>query len=503
MGKRRQHDKAPFERLLNISRQSAKSTQDLLDFALAEAIGLTRSSIGYIHFYNEKKRQFTLRAWSKDVIQTCRMMGTQIACDLAKTGFWGEAVRQAQPIVVNDFSAFNSLKKGFPQGHAPIERFISLPVFSEGTIVAVLGLANKKHDYTDADIQQSALMMAIVWQMVQRIRFEEALEQSQKMLDQEKMHVRHLLEQKEEGYRKCVNAENALRQNEEKYRSILKHNRLLFNNIPVPTFVWKIRSDQFILSEFNAAGFQFIGDRILDFVGKTTEQCFEHIPQITSDIRKCMELRQTVENQFWFDFDDRPETRYVIIKYAWAPGDRILMHLTDITGQKRAEENLHYISIHDSLTGVFNRFYADAEIARLATSRLRPVSVIVIDLNDMKKVNDKYGHAAGDLYIKNTAAILKQTFRPEDMIARVGGDEFLILLPLVDEEVCRQALARLVEKIEFFNTSAETPMSLSAGSATAQVGDNLQECIREADRRMYREKANQKAARGVHPHRDR
>jgi diguanylate cyclase (GGDEF)-like protein/PAS domain S-box-containing protein len=281
-------------------------------------------------------------------------------------------------------------------------------------------------------------------------------------------------------------AEEALRQSEERIR-------LLFRNIPVPTFVWKAQQDQCILSEFNSAAFQFIGDKIIDSMGKPAEQFFAGMPQIAMDIHKCMDLWKNVENQFWYTFDDRAEKRYVIVKYAFAPPDSVLMHVNDITGQKRAEENLQFISIHDSLTGLFNRFYADAEISRLAGSRLRPVSTIVIDLNNLKKINDEYGHAQGDLYIKNSANILKQTFRPDDMIARVGGDEFLVLLPLVDESTCAQAVERLFEYIKLFNQESETPISLSAGFATTQAGDNLLERIREADQHMYQQKAAFKA----------
>ncbi len=288
-------------------------------------------------------------------------------------------------------------------------------------------------------------------------------------------------------------AEEALRQSEERIR-------LLFRNIPVPTFVWKVQQDQFVLSEFNSAAFQFIGDKIIDSLGRTAEQFFEGMPQIAADVRKCMHLGKNVENQFWYNFDDRSEKRYVIVKYAFAPPESVLMHVNDITGQKRAEENLQFISVHDSLTGLFNRFYADAEISRLAASRLRPVSVIVIDLNSLKKINDEYGHALGDLYIKNAANIMKQTFRPEDMIARTGGDEFLVLLPLVDESTCAQAVERLHEYVKLFNQGSESPVSLSAGFATAQAGDNLLERIREADQHMYQEKAAFKAsgAAGLH-----
>lgn len=281
-------------------------------------------------------------------------------------------------------------------------------------------------------------------------------------------------------------AEEALRRSEERIR-------LLFRNIPVPTLVWKEQFGEYVLSEFNSAAFQFIGDKIIDALGKQADYFFMGMPQIAADIHKCMDSGQPVENQFWYSFDDRPEKRYVIVKYAYAPPDSVLMHVNDITGQKQAEENLQYISLHDSLTGLFNRFYADAEINRLASSRLRPVSIIVLDLNNLKKMNDDFGHATGDLYIKNAAALLKQTFRPEDMIARIGGDEFLVLLPLVEEHICALAIDRLQENIRSFNRANDFPLSLSAGFATTRVGDNLVERIREADKNMYLNKAAYKA----------
>lgn len=282
-------------------------------------------------------------------------------------------------------------------------------------------------------------------------------------------------------------AEEALRRSEERIR-------LLFRNIPIPTFVWKSQFDQCVLSEFNGAALHFIGDKIIDGLGKPAEQFFAAMPQVAADIRKCMQIGENVEHQLWYSFNDRAEKKYVIIKYAFAPPDSVLMHIEDITGQKMAEENLEFISIHDSLTGLFNRFYSDAEVIRLASSRLRPVSIIAIDLNNLKKVNDEFGHAVGDLYIKNSAEILKQSFRPEDMIARIGGDEFLVLLPLVDKATCAEAVLRLNESIRLFNRQGEYPVSLSVGFATTEAGDNMMERIREADENMYVDKAAYKAS---------
>ncbi|MBU1196803.1 MAG: diguanylate cyclase [Proteobacteria bacterium] len=574
MNERRQSEKARLESLLKISQYNAISINDLLDFALSEAIVLTQSKIGYIYFYNEETFEFTLNTWSKGVMDICDISDRQTVYSLDKTGIWGEAVRQRQPVVVNDYSAVNPLKKGYPEGHAPLFRFMTLPVFFQKTIVAVLGLANKDDDYSNTDLQQASLLMSSVWQIAERKRFEDELRKSEEK-------YRSILENIKEGYfesdpdgniqfvnnaalimmgrdRKTLYEINYRHftspETAEKfkkiYRMVLKTGaysqlddyeiirgdgtvrihqlvagpirdksgritgsmtvardvteqkqaaealekseeriRLLFNSIPVPTFVWKLQEEHFVLAEFNTAALQLIGDRIQDHAGKTADIFFKKNSQIQADIRKCLETKNTVENQFWYLPDDVVNQRYFTVKYAWAPPDSVLMHVNDITVQKQTEEKLYHISIHDSLTGLFNRLYADAEITRLDVSRIRPVSIIIIDLNDLKKVNDKAGHAMGDQYIKDAAFVLKKTFRPEDMVARIGGDEFLILLPLVDGAICETALLRLQNNIRFFNAESQKTISLSAGFTTVCSEDKVSEKIREADARMYQQKA--------------
>jgi PAS domain S-box-containing protein len=158
-----------LEGLLKISQFQTNSIQELLDFALKEAIELTESKIGYIYFYNEATRQFTLNTWSKDVMKECAVLNPQTIYDLDKTGCWGEAVRQRKPIVINNYKAENPLKKGIPQGHVALKKFLTIPVILEGRIVAVAGVANKESDYNNADIRQLTLLMDSVWKISERL----------------------------------------------------------------------------------------------------------------------------------------------------------------------------------------------------------------------------------------------------------------------------------------------------------------------------------------------
>ncbi|WP_347839827.1 PAS domain S-box protein [uncultured Draconibacterium sp.] len=164
-----------LESLFRISQINTSSTQELLDFALHEAVNLTESKIGYIYFYNENTRQFTLNTWSREVMKECRVMNPETVYDLDTTGCWGEAVRQRKPIIINDYEAENPYKKGTPQGHVALKKFLTIPVFSDNEIVAVAGVANKKSNYNQSDVRQLTLLMDKVWKIAERIRLIEDL----------------------------------------------------------------------------------------------------------------------------------------------------------------------------------------------------------------------------------------------------------------------------------------------------------------------------------------
>ncbi len=158
-----------LESLLRVSQFQTNSKQELLDFTLAEAIKLTGSKIGYIYNYDEEKRQFVLNSWSRNVMKDCDVIDQQTVYDLDKTGIWGEAVRQRKAIVINDFQAENPLKKGTPQGHIELKKFLTIPIIFDNKIVAVIGVANKEKDYVDADIRQLTLLMDSVWKISERL----------------------------------------------------------------------------------------------------------------------------------------------------------------------------------------------------------------------------------------------------------------------------------------------------------------------------------------------
>ena len=176
-----QQNAARLGALVRLGQMTSTGIREVLDFGLDEAVALTESKLGYIYFYDEAKQEFTLFSWSKEVMEACKILEKQTTYHLDKTGLWGEAVRQRRPILVNEFTAPHPHKKGYPEGHAELHRFMTVPLFRGDRIVAVVGVGNKKAPYGDQDVEQLNEFMNGLWSIVERRKAEEALAKSQKM----------------------------------------------------------------------------------------------------------------------------------------------------------------------------------------------------------------------------------------------------------------------------------------------------------------------------------
>jgi len=166
----------------------------------------------------------------------------------------------------------------------------------------------------------------------------------------------------------------------------------------------------------------------------------------------------------------------------------LVLVFRDISDKKRKQEEIIYLSYHDSLTGLYNRRFYEEELKRLDTKRNLPITLVMADLNGLKLINDSFGHVMGDELIKKVADVLRKGFRADDIIARLGGDEFVILLPKTDVFEAARIIKR-VKSIALKEKVGDFDVSISIGYATMSKEDeNIQELFNNAEDHMYRDK---------------
>ena len=162
----------------------------------------------------------------------------------------------------------------------------------------------------------------------------------------------------------------------------------------------------------------------------------------------------------------------------------------DITERVVFQQQLEYHSMHDQLTGLYNRNYFEEELVRLTKSRDYPISMISADVNGLKLINDTMGHDHGDRLLKAASEVLTSSLRGSDVLSRVGGDEFTAILLRADEKVVEKVIKRIKNIVAEYNKEQnDLYLSLSLGAATAANNDtSFQELYKRADDQMYRDK---------------
>lgn len=168
---------------------------------------------------------------------------------------------------------------------------------------------------------------------------------------------------------------------------------------------------------------------------------------------------------------------------------RILLSIVrNISERKKAEKEILYLSYHDQLTGLYNRRFYEEEIKRLNTESSIPLTLIIADVNGLKLTNDAFGHIAGDILLQKIAAILKNECPSNGIISRIGGDEFVVLLPKTSEFEAEEIAKGIKSAIKDEKTE-NVVLSVSIGVAVKNnVFEDIDEIFKRAEADMYRYK---------------
>lgn len=172
-------DEARLEALEALNQMGESSVEEIVNFIVASAISLTRSKIGYLAFVNEGQGTLVKHGWTRGVIQECKMEKKSAGFPIEKAGLWAEVVRHKKPIIINDYAYPQLVKKGIPEGHTSIERFMGVPLMDQDKVVAIIGVGNKTEKYEDADVRQLSLLGQGLVRLMEAKRTEQGLRESQ------------------------------------------------------------------------------------------------------------------------------------------------------------------------------------------------------------------------------------------------------------------------------------------------------------------------------------
>jgi len=202
---------------------------------------------------------------------------------------------------------------------------------------------------------------------------------------------------------------------------------------------------------------------------------------------------------FSFEFvqDILGEPRWCLLTHTPLLGGGCVRTFTDVTERKRLEQELDRLSRVDSLTGAMMRRAFDQRLAEeieRARRLERPLTLLVADLDHFKQVNDTQGHHAGDMALRGFVAVCREEFRKYDLVGRLGGEEFALLLPDTGIDAARVAAERLRETVARCSVDPCAPgqafhITVSIGVAQLRATDDAGKLIQRADQAMYAAKA--------------
>jgi len=423
--------------------------------AIELAVAMSGSEIGYLHLVNEDQETIELGTWSAATLRQCTAVYDR-HYPISEAGVWADSARQRRACIHNDYQALE-VRRGLPEGHVRLSRHMGVPVLCNGAVVLLVGVGNKPTDYDGDDLACFQALADQAWALIRRRREHAALELAERQLrDLQELAV---------------------------------------------ISVWQWDPDERTLA-CDATARRIFGE---DFPG--AGPCGLDALLRVVDRRDHRAVREALESpaadaSFATDLRAiRSDGAVITVHFRGSAHPRSQGHgiilrgvLQDVT-ERRELSRFRYQAGHDALTGLANRAALLAELeAAQRNRRRRPernFALLFVDLDRFKEVNDNLGHLAGDAVLKGVAKRLRQATRGDDLVARIGGDEMVVLQKHVTGAGSATTLAsRIIDSIGKPIEVAGTRIELGASIGIAMAGEQEtpEELLSRADRAMYRAK---------------
>ena len=233
-------------------------------------------------------------------------------------------------------------------------------------------------------------------------------------------------------------------------------------------------------------GSWLVGQVILE--GDTEDKMLEYADEVGIDPEIYRKLLKKVRQISYEQFENIGRFLYLNAKYLSEIAHQKLTLTKEVDLRIEREKEIIYIGNHDYLTGLYNRRFFEDELKRLDTERNFPLTILMGDVNGLKLINDSFGHSLGDELLVKISRILKLAFRSDDIIARVGGDEFIIILPKTEGVEVEKMIGR-VKNLLSKEKLGNSEFSISFGYAVkTHVDQNSADILKDAENIMYRHK---------------
>lgn len=438
--------------LINILNRNYADRQEQLTYVLNESMKLTGSEFGYIYTYDGYTNTFLLDSLSESARRACKLGTDANVFHSGTMAIWKELVGRHKAIVINDYQMPNPLKSGYPTDHISIKRFLAIPILMDKKLVAIMGFANKASEYDDQDIYEVSVLMSGAWNSLERKAAQDIL--------------------------------------------IYERNKYLQTLISIGEGVMIIDQNQKV-EMLNKVAEKLTGWTLEEARGRSYREVLALTDESGAFLDPIAQVFQTDSAQ---DLEKQVilhaqgGVKYAVEENATPIKDHtqntigVVLVFRDVTEKNAQSKKIEYLSFHDILTGLYNRRFFEEELNRLDMKANLPICVLMGDTNGLKLINDIFGHSYGDQLLMALAEVMQHVCGSHALIARWGGDEFIVLLmntTLEEGEALKKRVKEEFSRKQFRAIRG----SVSIGCAVkADPYTFIKEVLEDAEEKMYLEK---------------